>query len=157
MRSLKTILLTVGSASLLLLGACNRDTQSTTTNRPTPTASTTSAQPQPTTNAAHGGQGGQVVETGDYHLELLAIKEPAGTHLDFYLQKGDNHEPIPNAKVTGQVQAPDGTQQTVDFKYSADDQHYTAILPNTANGEYKLAVLSDVNGEKVNGRFTFQQ
>ncbi len=156
MRSLTTILITASSAGLLLLGACNRD-QTTTTPNPTPGASGAPTQTQTATTTSHGGKGGQVVETGDYHLELLALKEAAGTHLDFYLQKGDSHEPIANAKVTGQVQSPDGTQQTVDFKYSADDQHYTAILPSTAPGEYKLAVLSDMNGEKVNGRFTFQQ
>lgn len=106
---------------------------------------------------SHGGQGGQVIESGPYHLELVTGKEATGTHIDFFLQKGDNHEPIANAKVTAQVQLPDGSQKSLDMKYSADDKHYTAILPDTVAGEYKLAVLSDVNGEKVNGRFSFSR
>jgi hypothetical protein len=81
--------------------------------------------------------------------------EASGAHLDFFLQKGDNHEAIPNAKVTAQVQLPDGTQQSLDMKYDAADKHYTALLSATATGEYKVAVLSDISGEKVNGRFTF--
>ena len=106
---------------------------------------------------SHGGQGGQVVESGPYHLELVTGKESTGTHIDFSLQKGDNHEPIPNAKVTAQVQLPDASQKTLDMKYSANDKHYTAILPSTTAGEYKIAVLSDINGEKVNGRFSFSR
>lgn len=103
---------------------------------------------------SHGGQGGQVIESGPYHLELVTAKESEGVHLDFFLQKGDNHEAIPNAKVTAQVQLPDGNQQTLDFKYDADGKHYTAMLPGVVNGEAKVAILSDINGEKVNGRFT---
>lgn len=148
MRSLKTVLIIIG---LLGLGACG--TQPQNTNSPPPRDS---SDPQ-TTEESHGGKGGQVIETGEYHLELLTLKEPGGIHLDFYLQKGDSHEPVPNATVTAQVQLPDGTQQTLNFQYKTQDQHYTAILPSTTPGEYSLAVLTDINGQKVNGRFTFEQ
>jgi hypothetical protein len=125
---------------------------------PTATPSTTASAPatthaSPTTPGTHGGQGGQVIETSVYHLELLTAKEPAGLHLDFYLQKGENHDPVPNAAITGQVQFPDGTQKTLNFHYSAADQHYTAILPSPTPGEYQLVILTDIQGEKVNGRF----
>ncbi len=103
----------------------------------------------------HGGQGGQVIESGPYHLEFVPGAEASGTHLDFFLQKGDSHEPIPDAKVTAQVQLPDGTEQSLDMSYDASGKHYTVLLPSTAAGEYKVAVLSDIGGEKVNGRFTF--
>ena len=105
----------------------------------------------------HGGQGGQVIESGAYHLELVTEKEANSTHLDFYLQNGNNHQAIANAKVTGQVQMPDGTQKTLNFKYDAAGKHYTAILPGKVSGTYKLIVLSDINGKKVNGRFSFSR
>jgi hypothetical protein len=147
-----TILVTV-----FLLNACSTPTPTADNVLPTPTPTIT-----PTENVeenkteSHGGQGGQVIETGAYHLELLAVKEAGGFHLDFYLQKGTDHTPILNATVTGKVQLPDGTEQDINFKYGEQDKHYTAILSTQAAGEYKLAILSDINGEKVNGRFNFK-
>ena len=64
-------------------------------------------------------QGGQVVESGPYHLELVPVSEENGTHLDFYLQKGDTHEAIPDAQVTAQVQLPDGSQESIDMNYDS--------------------------------------
>jgi hypothetical protein len=58
--------------------------------------------------------------------------------------------------VTGKIQLPDGTQQDINFKYSDQDKHYTALLSTQVPGDYKLAILSDINGEKVNGRFNFK-
>ena len=72
--------------------------------------------------------GGQVVESGAYHLEFVPEKEANGTHLDFYLQKGDTHEAIPNAKVTAQVQSPDGKQKSLNFVYDSAGKHYTVLL-----------------------------
>ena len=102
-------------------------------------------------------KGGQVVESGAYHLELVTEKEDKGTHLDFYLQRGDNHAAIPNAKVTAQIQMPDGTQKTLPFKYDTKDQHYTALLAGNKTGQYQLKMTADIKGEKVNGRFSFKQ
>jgi len=73
------------------------------------------------------------------------------------LQKGDNHEAIPNAKVTAQIQLPDGTQKTLDMKYDAEGKHYTVLLPGTAPGQYQVKMSADVNAEKVNGRFSFNK
>jgi hypothetical protein len=120
-------------------------------------ATTADAGADATTANSHGGQGGQVIESGEYHLELLPIKEADGIHLDFFLQTGDNHEAIADAKVTAQVQLPDGSQQTLDMDYDAAGEHYVAFLPSAVAGEYNVAVLSDINGEKVNGRFTFSE
>lgn len=151
------------------LGACASGGEQTTTSgnpaasspKSSPvTGSTTSAKTTAQTKTGHDSsvsQGGQVIESGPYHLELVTLKEKSGVHLDFYLQKGDTHEAIPGAKVTGQVQLPDGSQQTVKFDYDAAGKHYAAILPATTPGEYRVAVLTDINGEKVNGRFNFSQ
>lgn len=98
-----------------------------------------------------------MIESGPYHLELVMEKEADATHLDFFLQKGDNHEAIPNAKVTAQVQLPNGSQKSLDMKYDAQDKHYTGILPESTAGEYKVAILSDINGEKVNARYSFKR
>lgn len=130
MKSLKSSLIVVGSLTLVFLAACSNGT--TTNNQP---SSPVAAQPEssnPTTSPASAtaktehpkvSKGGQVVESGPYHLEFIPEKEANGTHLDFYLQKGDNHEPIPNAKVTAQIQLPDGTQKTLDLKYDVDGKH----------------------------------
>lgn len=153
------------SIGLLFLGACGGGNQATNSaGSPadsTPVNTRPSTAVSPATKAEpgknHGGQGGQVVESGSYHLELVTGKETTGTHLDLFLQKGDNHEPIPDAKVTAQVQLPDGTQQSLAMKYEIGEKHYTAMLSSVAAGEYKVAILSDINGEKVNGRFSFKQ
>lgn len=160
---LKASAMTITAIGLLFLGACSSGNQapnsasSPVASAPAETQSSTVASPAAKAESGekHGGQGGQVIESGPYHLELVTGKETSGTHLDLFLQKGDNHEAIPNAKVTAQVQLPDGTQQSLNMKYDAGDKHYTAILPSAVAGEYKVAILSDINGEKVNARYSF--
>ncbi|PSB07325.1 hypothetical protein C7B62_20275 [Pleurocapsa sp. CCALA 161] len=100
---------------------------------------------------------GQVVESGPYHLEFVPEKESNGTHLDLYLQKGDTHEAIPNAKVTALVQSPDGKQQSLNLTYDAEGKHYTVLFPGTTTGQYQVKITADASGENVNGRFSFQQ
>lgn len=77
--------------------------------------------------------------------------------MDLYLQKGDNHQAVPNAKVTAEVQLPDGKQKTIPLTYDASGKHYTAALSEKATGQYQVKVTADVGGEKVNGRFSFNQ
>ncbi|MBD1820964.1 hypothetical protein H6F51_00290 [Cyanobacteria bacterium FACHB-DQ100] len=159
---LKMNVTAISAIGLLFLGACSSGNQATnSTSSPAPSAETQPSPPagspaKSTSDGNHGRQGGQVIESGPYHLELVSKKEAAQTHIDFFLQKGDNHEPIPNAKVTAQVQLPDGSQKSLDMKYDASDKHYTAILPSATPGEYKAVILSDISGEKVNGRFSFK-
>jgi len=163
---LKMSAMIVSAIGLLFLSACSGNQSTAPASNPAASAPG-ETQPSMVTPAAsatksssggnHGGQGGQVVEAGVYHLELVTGKETSGTHLDLFLQKGDNHEAVPNAQVTAQVQLPDGSQKSLDMKYDAGEKYYTAMLPNTTAGEYKVAVLSNINGEKVNGRFSFKQ
>ncbi|MBD2121796.1 hypothetical protein [Trichocoleus sp. FACHB-262] len=156
---LKVSAIAVAALGLLFLGACSsgNQTNNQAVNSTGSPAASTATSPSSAPAGAHGGQGGQVVESGPYHLELVTAKEAVGTHIDFFLQKGDNHEPVANAKVTAQVQLPDGSQKSLDMKYDAQGQHYAAILPESNAGEYKVAILSDIGGEKVNGRFSFKQ
>jgi len=165
MKSIKSLLIVLGGVSLIFLGACGNNNQATnSTSIPTsanPAESTT--QPTDATKTESSGhaakplKGGQVVESGSYHLEFVPVKENNGTHLDFYLQKGDNHEAISNAKVTAQVQLPDGTQKTLPLTYDAEGKHYAGLLPGKVAGQYQVKITSDVDGKKVDGRFSFSQ
>ncbi len=165
MKSIKSLLMVLGSVSLILLGACGNNNQATNSDSsPTstkPAESTAQPTDAPKTessgHAAKPLKGGQVVESGSYHLEFVPVKENNGTHLDFYLQKGDNHEAIPNAKVTAQVQLPDGTQKTLPLTYDAQGKHYAALLPGTATGQHQVKITSNIDGKNVDGRFSFSQ
>jgi len=164
MKSLKSLLICLSSVGLILLGACSNSNQAAN-----PDASPAGAKPAESTSpggavkTSSSGQaesppkGGQVVESGKYHLQFVPEKEDKGTHLDFYLLKDDTHEPIPNAKVTAQVQMPDGTQKPLNLTYDPAGKHYTALLPEKASGQYQVKIISDFNGDKVNGRFSFNK
>jgi len=162
MTMIKSLLLTASSASLLFLGACSGGnptatapaSQSTPSSTSQPIASPTS----PTATEKQGSkQGGMVVESGPYHLELMPSKEGSNTHLDLLVQKGDNHEAIPNAKVTAQVQLPDGSQQSINMVYDAPEKHYAGKVASVVAGEYKVTAQAEIAGEKVNARFNFKQ
>lgn len=160
MRSFKLSLIILGSVGLLFLGACSNNNQTSNPSSspaasPSETTSETTEKSETKANHPEASQGGQVVEVGAYHLELVTEKEDSGTHLDLYLQKGDNHEAIPNANVTAQVQLPDGSQKNLDLKYDADGKHYTALLPEKVTGQHQVKMTANINGEKVDGRFSF--
>jgi hypothetical protein len=176
MKSIKSGLVILGSAGLLFLGACSNGTQANNstvsteatspvgTNAKTDTTKSETKTEQNASEHSHSHEegkehshGGQVVEVGQYHLELVADKHEKETHFDFFLEKGEKHEQVSNAKVTAQVQLPDGTEKTLDLKYDVKGKHYTALLPGTATGQYQVRVTADIGGEKVNGRFTVNQ
>lgn len=167
---LKTSVTALSAIALLFLGACGSGNP--TANISSSPATSSSPAMSPSTIASGGEamsassksehsegapKGGQVVEVGDYHLQFVPEKEANTAHLDFYLLKGDQHKAVPNAKVTAQVQLPDGSQKSLAMIYDPAEKHYTAKLPNAAPGAYKVAILSDIGGSKVNGRFSFTQ
>jgi outer membrane lipopolysaccharide assembly protein LptE/RlpB len=151
------------SAIVVVLSACNSSTNPQDAAPKTESSPTTKALPanesQRNVNAhdTSQSQGGQVVETEKYHLELVTSPEEEGIHLDFFLQTGENHEAVADAKVTAQVQLPNGNQKTLDLTYDAAGKHYAALLPEKAKGEYSMMVRAEVQGETVNGRFKFSQ
>ena len=162
MKMLKSLLLIAGSVGLLFLGACSSSGNQASVPASSPAASSPAASSSTASASAnhdieHKSGGGMVVESGVYHLELMPEKEGGETHLDLFLQKGDNHEAIPNAKVTAQVQLPDGSHKSVNMAYDPGGKHYTAKLPTAAAGEYKVAVQSEIGDEKVNARYNFKQ
>lgn len=165
MKSLKVSLIVLGSLGLIGLGACSNSNQAANPDNSPNIAEPAQSPAQPSNEAQTESNdqpgtpqaGGQVVESGPYHLEFVPETEANGTHMDFFLQKGDNHEAISNANVTAQIQLPDGTQKTLPLTYDAEGKHYTAMLPGNASGQHQVKITSDINGEKVDGRFSFNK
>lgn len=161
MQSLKPI--TFSGLLILFLTACNTSptatnpTETTTQVPPTETVTPETTKTEVTANNHSAPQkGGQVVETENYHLELVALPETGGIHIDFYLQTGNSHQAVSNALVTANIEFPNGEQKTLDLTYDQVGEHYAVFFPTETPGEYKIAVLSDIAGEKVNSRFTFK-
>ena len=99
----------------------------------------------------------QVVESGKYHLEFVSEKGTNDTHLDLYLQKGDTHEAIANAKVTADVQLPDGKLKTIPLSYDASGKHYAAVLKEKVTGQYQVKITAKIGSEQADGRFNFDR
>ncbi|AFY96880.1 hypothetical protein [Chamaesiphon minutus] len=167
MKPLTSGIIVLASSGLLLLGACSKEAKNSDSANPnatTPSAETASpvtTTPPATTTAktqsSEGGKsnGGQVVESGKYHLEFVPEKGTSETHLDLYLQKGDNHEAVANAKVTADVQLPDGKLKTVPLSYDASGKHYAAVLKEKVTGQYQVKITATIGSEKADGRFNF--
>lgn len=172
MKVLKTSLIALCSASLLFLGACSggnqaANSQSTTASSTTETAAKTETTAKNGEKHVEGdghdhskdgkdGHSGQVVQSGKYHLEFKPEIVKDSTHLDISVH-GEQDKAITDAKLTAQVQLPDGSNQTLQVPYNTDEKQYTAKLPATATGDYKVVLQTDIKGEKFNGRFNFKR
>jgi hypothetical protein len=165
---LKSLTIVSSLIGIIAIAACSSPTPETKTAAPNPIptpantseptkATATKNSDKPSENNAKSNQGGQVVEVGAYHLELVTINENGGVHIDLFLQNGSDHAPIPDAKVSAQVQLPNGTKKSLEMPYKADGKHYGGLLSETVAGEYKVVILSEIKGEKINGRFGFKR
>lgn len=155
MKFSKSLLICLSSISIIVLSSCSQGNQAGNTEasgKPSTEAKTESSG-----QAEFPPKGGQVVESGKYHLQFIPEKEDKETHLDFYLLDDKNHQPILNAKVTAQIQTPDGTQRNLNLTYDSSGKHYTALLPEQASGQYQIKIVSDISSEQVNGRFNFNK
>jgi hypothetical protein len=144
---------------LSLLSACGASEKSVT-QVDTPAVKTAATSSSPAISPATHGRshpGGTTIETQGFHLEMVPELEANRTHLDLYLQNGENHAPIPTAKVIAQIQSPDGKQQSINMKYDANDRHYTGIVPGKTPGQYQVKINADIDGKKVDGRFKFDR
>jgi hypothetical protein len=148
MKLTKLGILAIGS--VLLLASCNGGEKKPETP----------VKPETTAPATQGGdsiKGGQVIESGKYHLELKPEKAADKTHLDFYLKIDATQKDISDAKVSGKVQTPDGKEAPVAFTYDAKNKHYAADVPGKAAGTYNLKIDAVIGADKANGRFTFNR
>lgn len=150
--SSKIIPICLTIASSILLGACSKGAEKVTDTAVSPM-----------TSAAHSGEhdkphhGGMTIETNGIHLEMVPAKEANKTQLNLYVDRGEHHEPIPNAKIVAQVQTPDGKQQSLDMKYADADKRYTVASPSKIAGQYQVKIMADISGKKIDGRFTFDR
>ena len=149
MNFLKLNAIILASLGLIVVTGCSNTAQTTET--------AVSTEHSPDDGHDRDGIKAQIIETQKYHLEFSAVPENEVIHLDFYLQDEANHELISDAKVTAQVQLPNGDPKTIDMEYDAAGEHYAANLEADAEGEYKVVIQADINGEKVNGRFSFER
>jgi hypothetical protein len=133
--------------TLLLLASCTPDKG----------AKTPEVKPEAAPPAVQGDstKGGQVVESGKYHMELVPEKATDKTHLDFYLKIDATQKDIPDAKVSGEIVSPDGQQKPITFTYDAKDKHYAADVPSKAKGSYQLKITAKMGNDKADGRFKF--
>jgi hypothetical protein len=165
MKLLTFVIIVLASAGLLL-GACSKGAKTSDSASPNavapiadPGSPTVTTSPATTAKAQIGksgkSKGGQVVESGKYHFEFVPEKGTSETHLDLYLQKGDTHEAITNAKVTADVQSPDGKVKTIPLSYDVSGQHYAAVVSDKTAGQYQVKVTATIGSEKADGRFNF--
>ncbi|MBW4602252.1 MAG: hypothetical protein KME29_22435 [Calothrix sp. FI2-JRJ7] len=149
----------LGACSNQVSDSSNTNSGTTETTGKTETASKTetAANSKKISDHSQSSKGGQVVETGKYHLELVPEKEDGATHLDLYVLTGDKHETVSNAKVTADIQAPDGKLHTVPLTYDALGKHYAVKLDKGAAGQYQVRINAVIAGDQVNGRFNFNQ
>jgi hypothetical protein len=161
MKSLNSGMIGLASAGLLLLSGCGNETKTgdsaSTSSETKPTAIATKPADGLAKSHTAPRKGGQVVESGKYHLELVPEPEASGTHLDFYLLQGDNHEIMSNAKVTAEIQLPDGKLKTVPFDYDASGKHYAAVVSEKTAGQYQVKITATVGSTQVDGRFKFDR
>jgi hypothetical protein len=158
MKSLKSNLIILGSVGLLLLVACNKGAQASDTNS-SPASSPVASQPAssaPAPASANATPRG-FLKYGGYHLECLTEKKATGTHLYAYLQTENKKEPVPNAKVTAQVQLRNGKQQTLPLKYDAKGKHYAVVFPSKQPGQYPVIMTADINRVNLGFSFVFNQ
>jgi hypothetical protein len=140
-------ILAIGSA--LLLASCNGDKAPSAPVKPEATT--------PTVAGNDSIKGGDVVESGKYHLELKREKAADKTHLDFYLKIDATQKEISDAKVSGILQTPDGKEAPVTFTYDVKDKHYAADVSTKAAGTYNLKIIANVGSDKPTGRFKFKR
>lgn len=105
----------------------------------------------------HSDENAQVIISGLYHLELIAEPQDNGIDLNFHLENEESHKTIPNAKVKAEVKLPNGDEKMLDLQYKAESEQYVAFLSEQAKGQYEVTILTNINGEQVNGSFSFDR
>ncbi|MDJ0581398.1 hypothetical protein [Crocosphaera sp.] len=163
MKRIKLGLFCLGSMGLFFLVGCTNPTvtsdESVGSNSETISEENHSEHDSHDHNHHHGkhSQTEQMVKSGEYTLKLVTVPNDKGIHLAFYLQEGEGNKEVKTAQVQGQLQLPNGEQKTIPLNYEADRNHYHGMLSETESGEYQVTILSDINGEKINQKFSFKR
>jgi hypothetical protein len=145
------------TGAVMLLASCSSGEKSAQSPSTNAVIESTSPTIKSEALAPKSNKGGQVIESGKYHLELVPEKSASETHLDLYLQKGNDHQAITDAKVSGEVQSPDGQSKTIAFTYDAEGKHYAGVVPGKTAGAYQLKVIATIGADKADGRFSFDR
>jgi membrane fusion protein, heavy metal efflux system len=103
----------------------------------------------------------QVLESETQLMEVKAVAARAASRLDFLqaesqLQKAQSDVSLARSR----IQLSQASYETRLKQLGASANPDGTIMikaPRTAAGDYAVAILSDINGEKVNGRFSFKQ
>ena len=158
----KTILIFLAACGLFSLIACAN-------GEPAPNTSASAKTVNTTTNDGHDSQHqghtsihtdiahAQIIMSGPYHLELIAESKDPGINLNFHLENNANHEAILGANVTAVVETPDGNEETLNLQYEAEGEHYIGLLETQATGQFRVTILTDINGDKVGADFSFDR
>ena len=154
--TMKITNLLIGGAVLLLSSCSNGEKAAIAPTNPGTPAESNDPKTKQAANKT-SNKGGQVVESGKYHFELVPEKSANETHLDLYLQKGDDHQAIIDAKVSGEVQSPDGQSKTVAFTYDAEGKHYAVGFPGKTAGAYQLKITAAIGTDRADARFSFDR
>ena len=141
----------------LSLTACGNSEQATNQSTAPKTATKIDEDRDHSHHNHSDDENAQVIVSGIYHLEFIAESKDDGTNLNFHLENEESHQPIPDAKVVARVRLPSGDEKTLDLKYEAENERYVAFLPEQAEGEYKVTILTETNGEQVNSSFSFDK
>lgn len=151
------------NSTLVLLAACGSLSLIACGNATNPPISSGTAASNPADDGhdefhhGHSEEYAQIIVSGPYHLELIAEPKGNGINFDFHLENEVTHEPITNAKVSAVVKLPNGDEQALDFQYEAEGEHYLAFMETQIKGSYEVAVATELNDERLNTRFTFEQ
>ncbi|CCQ57769.1 MULTISPECIES: hypothetical protein [Crocosphaera] len=150
MKTIKLGLLCFGSMGLFFLVGCTNPTvtsdESMGSNSATISEENHSEHDSHDHSHDHGkhSQSEQVIKSGEYTLKLVTVPSDKGVHIAFYLLEGEANKQVKTAQVQGQLQLPNGEQKAIPLNYEAERNHYHGML-------------SELNGEKINGKFSFQR
>ena len=101
-------------------------------------------------------RGGQIIESDPYHIELVTKNKDAGTELQLFLLHEAEERVIADAQVTANVLPPGGEPQTLELVYEPAEESYKGLIPSAEKGSYNLVVQTEINGEKINSRFSVE-
>lgn len=178
MKLLNTLLISYAISSSLFLVGCTSSTTDKNTEEKTDKMETVKENKEPIPEIAnkevkeshsesenhshegeqkhsHDSKDGQVLILDGYQLKFIAERDTDESHLHLYVERGNNHESVPDAVVQAQVQAPDGKEKTLEFKYDEKEKGYVAVVNNLSDGKHQIKFLVNVQGKNINGRFQF--